>query len=369
MSRQTRFNLQISGIARAISSDSLPANSHFPVFQVARAPFKFISCRVVSVFMKVGLQIPNFTFPNGPRGFADDIRNIVTKAERAGFYSVWVMDHFFQLGTEGGLLLGPAEDDMHEGYSLLGHIATLTRKVKLGTLVTGNIYRHPGVLVKTVTTLDVLSMGRAYLGIGAGWFERESIGLGIPYYDWKIRFEMLEETLQIAKQMWSDNNGEFRGNHYKLKETICSPQPLQRPHPPILIGGMGPKKTLRFVAKYADACNLFTRGGLGLVKNALTILEKHCKDVGRPYDQIEKTTLGSVHLGHSELPDFVESKRRDGTSYSTKILKTAGDTIKYLTELAKIGIDHAIVNMRYPLDDYKPLEIFQNEIIPAVSHI
>jgi F420-dependent oxidoreductase-like protein len=319
--------------------------------------------------MKVGLQIPNFTFPNGPEGFADDIKDIVTTAERAGFYSVWVMDHFFQLGREGGLLLGPAEDDMHEGYSLLSYIAALTRKVKLGTMVTGNIYRHPGVLVKTVTTLDVISRGRAYLGIGAGWFERESVGLGIPYHNWKIRFEMLEETLQIAKQMWSNNNGEFMGNHFKLKETLCSPRPLQRSHPPILIGGMGPKKTLRLVAKYADACNLFTGGELGLVKNALTILEKHCEDVGRPFDQIEKTTLGSVYLGHSELPDFVESKRRDGTSYRTTILKTAENTIEHLRELAKIGIEHAIVNMRYPLDDYKPLEIFQDEIIPAVSNM
>ena len=187
--------------------------------------------------MKVGLQIPNFTFPKGVGSFANDVKDIVTTAERAGFYSIWVMDHFFQLGSPS-LLLGPVEDEMYEGYSLLSHIAALTRKVKLGTLVTGNIYRHPGVLVKAVTTLDVLSGGRAYFGIGAGWFEREAVGLGIPFYDWKIRFEMLEETLQIAKQMWSNNNGEFKGNHYKLKETLCSPQPLQRPHPPILIGGM-----------------------------------------------------------------------------------------------------------------------------------
>ncbi|MDH5449460.1 MAG: LLM class F420-dependent oxidoreductase [Candidatus Bathyarchaeota archaeon] len=319
--------------------------------------------------MKIGLQIPNFTFPNGPEGFANDIKDIVTTAERAGFYSLWVMDHFFQLGEQGGILLGPVEDDMHEGYSLLNYIAALTRNVKLGTLVTGNIYRPPGILVKTVTTLDVLSGGRAYFGIGAGWFERESVGLGIPYHDWRIRFEMLEETLQIAKQMWSSNNGEFKGNHYKLKETLCSPQPLQRPHPPILIGGMGPRKTLRLVAKYADACSLFTRGGLNSVKNALAILEQHCKDVRRPFDQIEKTTLGPIHLGHSEMPNFVESKRRDGTSYKTSILKTAKDTIEHLNELAKIGIDHAIFNMRYPLDEHRPLEIFQNEIIPAVSDL
>ncbi len=319
--------------------------------------------------MKIGLQIPNFTFPNGPAGFADDIKDIVTTAEKAGFYSIWVMDHFFQLGEKGGILLGPAEDDMHEGYSLLNYIAALTREVKLGTMVTGNVYRHPGVLVKTVTTLDVLSGGRAYMGIGAGWFEREAVGLGIPFHNWKIRFEMLEETLQIAKQMWSSNNGKFKGNYYKLKETLCSPQPLQRPHPPILIGGMGPRKTLRLVAKYGEACNLFTRGGLGSLKNALTILERHCKDVGRPFNQIEKTTLGTVHLGHLELPNFIARKRRDGTSYKAQILKTAESTIEHLRGLAKIGIDHAIFNMRYPLDEHRPLEIFRNEIIPAVSDL
>lgn len=344
--------------------------------QTLRHACMFISYQISFNFMKVGLQIPNFTFPSGPEGFANDIKDIVTTAEQAGFYSVWVMDHFFQLGRKDGLILrpddyvlGPAEDDMHEGYSLLNFIAALTKKVKLGTMVTGNIYRHPGVLVKTVTTLDVLSGGRAYLGIGAGWFERESVGLGVPYYDWKIRFEMLEETLQIAKQMWSNNNGEFKGNHYKLKETLCNPQPLQKPHPPILIGGMGPKKTLRFVAKYGDACNILTMGGLDPVKNALNILKKHCEDVRRPFDEIEKTTLGSVHLGHSILPNFVEWKGRDGTSYKTTVLKTAEDTIKHLKELARIGIEHAVFNMRYPLDQYKPLEIFKNEIIPAVSDL
>lgn len=324
--------------------------------------------------MKVGLQIPNFTFPNGPEGFAKDIKDIAITAEKAGFYSIWVMDHFFQLGRSDGLkqrpgdyILGPAEDDMHEGYSLLNYIAALTRRVKLGTLVTGNIYRHPGVLVKTVTTLDIMSGGRAYFGTGAGWFERESIGLGVPFYTWKIRFEMLEESLQIAKQMWSDNNGEFMGKHYKLKETLCNPQPIQKPHPPILIGGMGPKKTLRFVAKYADGCNLFTRAGLGTVKNALNTLRKHCEDVGRSYYEIEKTTLGNVFLGHSELPDSMEWKGRNDVTYKSRLLKTAEETIDHLKELAKIGIGHAIFNMRYPLDQYKPLEIFQNEIIPAVS--
>ena len=156
--------------------------------------------------MKVSLQIPNFTFPGSSETFANDIKKIVTIAEEANFNSIWVMDHFFQIGSTDSSLLGPAEDDMYEGYSLLNYIAALTSKVKLGTMVTGNIYRNPGLLVKTVTTLDVLSKGRAILGIGAGWFEREAVGLGIPFYDWKTRFEMLEETLQIIRIMWSDKN-------------------------------------------------------------------------------------------------------------------------------------------------------------------
>ncbi|MHA2365691.1 MAG: LLM class F420-dependent oxidoreductase [Candidatus Hodarchaeales archaeon] len=315
--------------------------------------------------MKVGLQIPNFTFPSGSEGFADEIKNIVTTAEDAGFYSIWVMDHFFQLGNpdKPGPLLGPPGDDMHEGYSVLNYVAAHTSKVKLGTMVTGNIYRYPGMLVKTATTLDVMSGGRAYFGLGAGWYQLESEALGLPFHNWKIRFEMLEEALQITKQMWSDDDGEFNGKHYQLKQTMCHPQPLQKPHPPILIGGMGPKKTLRFVAKYADACNLFTGAGMGPVENAINVLKKHCKREGRDYEEIEKTTLGSVFLGNTALPDYIEG--RGGTK--TKVLKTAEDTIDYLKQLAEMGIDHAIVNMRYPLDEHNPLDIFKNEIIPAIA--
>ena len=159
--------------------------------------------------MKIGLQVPNFSYLSKENSFAENIKEVAIQAERAGFYSIWVMDHFFQIGSKESNLLGPAEDEMYESYSILNYLAGLTRNIKLGTLVTGNIYRHPGMLIKAVTTLDILSKGRAYLGIGAGWFERESVGLGIPFYDWTTRFEMLEESLQIARLMWSERNGEY----------------------------------------------------------------------------------------------------------------------------------------------------------------
>ncbi len=293
--------------------------------------------------MKIGLQIPNLTFPGGAPEFASTLKSIVQTAEKTGFYSIWVMDHFFQLGPQG--ILGPAEDPMNEGYSLLSYIAGLTSKVKLGTLVTGVIYRHPGVLIKTVTTLDVLSKGRAYFGVGAAWFEREAIGLGVPFPPVKERFEQLEETLQIAKQMWSDNNGEYKGKHYILKETLCNPSPISKPYPPILIGGMGPRKTLKFVAQYADACNLFAGYGLDKVKESLSILKDHCKSFNRPFEEIEKTTLSSIYT--EERP-------------------TSKEIVEHLKELQSLGIDHAIVNMQYP-NELERLEVFKEEIIPAVT--
>jgi len=199
--------------------------------------------------MKIGLQIPSFTWPGGPEKIGQQLAEIARSAEQAGFYSLWVMDHFFQIGG-----VGPIENEMLESYSTLAYLAGLTNTVKLGTMVTGVVYRHPGVLIKTVTTLDVLSGGRAYLGIGAAWNEQEALSLGIPFPPIKERFEQLEETLQIAQQMLSGSQEPYEGKYYHLKRTLNSPQVLSKPHPPILIGGMGEKKTLRLVAKYADAC-------------------------------------------------------------------------------------------------------------------
>src|ERR671933_1045713 len=205
--------------------------------------------------MRIGLQIPRFTWPEGDGGIGPKLAEIGSTADEAGFASLWVMDHFFQIGVIGG-----PEEPMLEGYSALSYLAGVTERAKLGTLVTGVHYRYPGILVKTVTTLDVLSGGRAYLGIGAGWFEREAKGLGVPFPTVSERFERLEETLQIARQMWSGEVAPYRGKHYHLAETLNSPQALTKPHPPIMIGGMGEKKTLRLVAQHPDPRNLFTYG-------------------------------------------------------------------------------------------------------------
>jgi F420-dependent oxidoreductase-like protein len=299
--------------------------------------------------MKIGLQIPNFTYPAGPKELGSKLAEIAHTADDAGFASIWVMDHFFQIGSrDRSMGLGPAEEEMLEGYSTLSYLAGITKKATLGTLVTGVIYRHPGILIKTVTTLDVLSGGRAYLGIGAGWNEREARGLGVPFPPIKERLEQLEETLEIAKQMWSDNNGAYKGRHFQLAETLCSPQPLSKPHPRILIGGSGEKKTLRLVAKYADACNLFANMGTEVVRSKLDILKKHCEKVGRDYAEIEKTTLGTVHLA----PDKLKAK----------------DVIEQCRTLAGLGIQHAIFNMPN-VHEIKPLEIFGREIIPSLADL
>ena len=289
--------------------------------------------------MKIGLQLPNFTWPGGPAQIPGKLADIARVVEDAGFASLWVMDHFFQIS-----MIGPPEHEMLESYSTLGYLAALTKRVKLGTMVTGVIYRYPGILVKTVTTLDVLSSGRAYFSIGAAWNEKEAKGLGTPFPPLGVRFELLEEALQIAKQMWSADNGPYHGKHNHLEETLCSPQPLSRPHPPILIGGGGEKKTLRLVAQYADACNLF--GAPEMVSAKLAILKQHCDALGRDYSSIEKTTLGTVDLQPGKL--------------------NANDVIAQCKALAAVGVQHAIFNMPN-VHEIRPLEIFGREIIPAVA--
>jgi F420-dependent oxidoreductase-like protein len=292
--------------------------------------------------MKIGLQIPSFTFPGGPGKLGSKLPEIAQMADEAGFSSLWVMDHFFQIGG----WMGPAENEMLEGYSTLAYLAGFTKKVTLGTLVTGVIYRHPGILVKTVTTLDVLSGGRAYLGIGAAWNKEESAGLGIPFPALAERFERLEETLQIARQMWSADEGSFTGKHYQLARPLNHPQPISKPHPPILIGGMGEQKTLKLVAKYADACNLFARMGIDTLKHKMDVLKNHCETIGRDYATIEKTTLDTAHLAPGEM--------------------SPSDVIERCRVWAEIGVQHAIFNLPN-LYDITPLETFGREIIPAVA--
>jgi F420-dependent oxidoreductase-like protein len=289
--------------------------------------------------MRIGLQVPNFTWPGGPAAMAAKLAEIARAAEDAGFHSLWVMDHFFQIRG-----VGPHENDMLEGYTTLGYLAAVTRRVKLGTMATGVIYRYPGLLVKTVTTLDVLSGGRAYFGIGAAWNEQESKGLGVPFPPIAVRFELLEEALQIARQMWSSDNGPYHGKHNHLEETLCVPQPLSRPHPPVLVAGSGEKKTLRLVAQYANACNLF--GTPEIVRAKLDILREHCRALGRDYDAIEKTTLGTADL-------------RPGRSSARELLELC-------RSLAQVGVHHAIFNVPN-VEQIAPLETFKREIIPAVA--
>jgi F420-dependent oxidoreductase-like protein len=291
--------------------------------------------------MRIGLQIPSFTWPGGEAKIGSTLADIARTADDAGFASIWVMDHFFQIGV-----IGKPEEPMLEAYTALSYLAGVTKHARLGAMVTGVVYRHPGVLVKTVTTLDVLSGGRAYLGIGAAWNEAESKGLGIPFPPLKERFERLEETLQIARQMWAGNVAPYRGKHYQLEQPLNSPPPISRPHPPILIGGGGEKKTLRLVAQYADACNLFAQAGTGAVQAKLDVLRGHCDAVGRPYDEIERTSLGTVHLAPGAM--------------------TARQVITLCEELAAVGIQHAIFNMPN-VHEIAPLEVFGREIIPAAA--
>ena len=235
--------------------------------------------------MKLGLHYWNYSTPADPAAMATTLADTARLAEDAGFSSISVMDHYFQM--EGA---GSAAEPMLEGYTTLGYLAAKTARVTLGVLVTGVMYRHPGLLAKIVTTLDVLSSGRARLGLGASWYEREQRGLGVPVVPVAERFERLEETLLICRQMWSDNTGPFQGKHYQLAETLCVPQPISQPHPPILIGGGGEKKTLLLVARYADACNLFGAGA-ETVARKLDVLRQHCDTEGRDYDGIIKTIL------------------------------------------------------------------------------
>ncbi len=299
--------------------------------------------------MKISLQVPNFTYPSGPASLASTLADIARAADEAGFYSLWVMDHFFQIGSrERRSFLGPPEDEMLECYSTLSYFAALTRRVKLGALVTGVIYRFPGILVKTVTTLDVLSGGRAYFGLGAAWNETESRALGVPFPPPKERLAREEETLQIAMQMWSGNDGPYNGKYYQLGRTLCSPMPLSKPHPPIMIGGGGEQKTLRLVAQYGDACNLYAGIGEEALRHKLDVLKRHCDQVGREYEAIERTTLGTVHLA----PDKMSPE----------------DVIAECRRLAALGVQHCIFNMPN-VHEITPLETFGKQIIPAVAEL
>jgi F420-dependent oxidoreductase-like protein len=290
--------------------------------------------------MQVGLQIPDFTWPAGPGRLGADLAAVARTADDAGFEFISVMDHFFQIPV-----VGPADREMLEAYTTLAFLAGHTSRAKLVTLVTGAIYRHPGVLAKIVTTLDVLSGGRAWLGIGAAWNEEESKGLGIPFPPVAERFERLEETLQICLQMWRGDESPYRGIHYELDRPLNSPQALSKPHPPIMIGGGGERKTLRFVARYAQACNLFPGPDLA---RKLEVLRAHCDAENRVYDEIRKTCYFIFDVGPNG--------------------EKANEMIDSLGALAEMGFDAAIGAVAN-VWELTPLELIGGQVIPEIADL
>jgi F420-dependent oxidoreductase-like protein len=290
--------------------------------------------------VKIGLQVPDFTWPGGPARLGADLAGVARTADGAGFEFISVMDHFFQIPV-----VGPAEHEMLEAYTTLGYLAGVTSRAKLVTLVTGAVYRHPGILAKIVTTLDVLSGGRAWLGIGAAWNEQEARGLGIPFPPVAERFERLEETLQICLQMWSGDETPYSGRHYQLERPLNSPQALSQPHPPIMIGGGGERKTLRFVARYAQACNLFPTADLA---HKLDVLRAHCEAEGRDYDEIVKTCYFRFDVGEKG--------------------ERAGQVVDQLGRLAGMGFQAAIGAVAR-VWEVTPLEVIGSEVIPVVADL
>ena len=293
--------------------------------------------------MKIGLQIPSFTWPGGPEAIGPTLARIARDADDAGFDSIWVMDHFFQIRA-----VGRAEEPMLEGWTTLGFLAANTVRARVGLMVGGVHYRAPGLWAKAATTLDVLSGGRAWLGIGAAWNEDESRGLGFEFPPLGERFERLEDTLRLVHEMWRGDHGSdapFEGRHTHATRLLNSPQAISRPHPPVMIGG-GERKTLRLVAQYADACNVF--GGPTAIHHKYEVLREHCAAVGRDPDEIERSTLQTVRLnlggGNGESP--------------TQVVDRFG-------ELSDAGAQHVVFSVR---DDWDPrvMEILARDIVPEM---
>src|SRR6478672_2295536 len=269
--------------------------------------------------MELDLHVMRFDWAGGPSRIGPGVADLAKRAEAIGVRTLSFMDHYFQMDW-----MAPAEDPMLEGYTALGFVAGCTDRLRLRLLVTGVTYRHPGLLAKIVTTLDVVSSGRAELGIGAAWYEREHLGLGVPYPPTAERFERLEETIQICLQMWSDNYGTYTGKHYQLAETLCSPMPVSAPRPRIMIGGSGEKKTLRLVAQYADACNIF--GSPDEVAHKVDVLRRHCDAVGRDPNEIEVTAMYREIAPGATVDDVIRGAEEFAkVGVSTLVTGSVGD--------------------------------------------
>jgi F420-dependent oxidoreductase-like protein len=295
--------------------------------------------------MKVGLQINSFTWPGGPSAIAPTLARIVQDADAAGFDSIWVMDHFFQIRS-----VGRVEQPMLEGWTTLGFLAALTKRARLGLMVGGVHYRHPGLWIKAATTLDVLSGGRAWLGIGAAWNEAESRALGFPFPPLGERFDLLEDTLEMAHGMWQGERGSevpLHGRRTEATWLLNSPQSLSRPRVPIMVGGGGEQRTLKLVARYADACNVF--GSPEAIAHKFTVLARHCAAEGRDPDEVERSTLQSIAVS------------RDGAGGSAG----PAEIIDRFGDLSDAGAQHVIVSVR-DLADPARIEILAQDVIPGV---
>jgi F420-dependent oxidoreductase-like protein len=318
--------------------------------------------------MQFGLQHPNYNFDYDGRNASqiiDSLKNLAAKAENSGFDSFWVMDHFHQIPV-----VGKQEDPMLEGWTTISVLAGITSKIKLGTLVTGVIYRHPSVLAKIGATLDVLSKGRLFMGIGAAWNQEESLAYGIPFFPNGERLLRLEEAIQIIRKMWTEEPAAtFSGKYYQISNAYCNPKPVQKPSPPIMVGGSGERQTLKIIAKYADACNLF--GSAETIKRKLSILNEHCKSVGRDYDSILKTKLGFIVIDNDrEILEkriqqiskvMPEEQVRDIITYGTP-----EDVLKQIELLEEVGIQYLIVDLE-PNRELEALELFGDSIIKKTS--
>jgi F420-dependent oxidoreductase-like protein len=320
--------------------------------------------------MQFGIQHPNFKFDYNSQGndifdVAKSLKNLVTKAENSGFDSFWVMDHFHQIQ-----FVGRPEDPMLEGWTVISMLAGITTKIKLGTLVTGIIYRYPSVLAKIAATLDVLSKGRLFMGIGAAWNEQESLAYGISFPSTQERLLRLEEAIQVIRKMWIEEPfASFNGEYYQIINAYCNPKPIQKPSPPILVGGSGERKTLKIVAKYADACNLF--GSSDSIKKKLDILKEHCKSVGRDYESILKTKLGTIVLDDNmELAKTRVAETFRGVPEEQikefVIYGAPEDILKQIEALEQVGIQYLIVNFE-PSRELEALDTFANRIVTKMS--
>jgi F420-dependent oxidoreductase-like protein len=313
--------------------------------------------------MKFGLQHPNYSFDyrnHESSQIVDSLKNLVTKAETLGFDSFWEMDHFHQIP-----IVGKQDEPMLESWTTISVLAGVTSKIKLGTMMTGIIYRHPSILAKIGATLDVLSKGRLFMGIGAAWNEEESLAYGIPFPSVKERLLRLEEAIQIIRKMWTNEpSTSFNGKYYQIKNAYCNPKPVQKPSPPIMIGGSGERQTLRIVAKYADACNLF--GSAETIKRKLSILKEHCRSVDRDYESILKTRLGVVvidsdkEMARKRSQQLINVPEEQVNEFA--IYGTPEDVLRQNELLEEAGIQYLIVDLD-PSKELEALDNFANEII------